>query len=509
MTLIKIEGTQVRGGVYHLNLRIPADAAAYYPGKTHIRRSLKTADRKTADDAVILAKGELINAVARARQGETLKEAVAALPADQRAVYEEAGGLSGLLSSFTRSDTARAFLMAGGGVTDAELRGEVPSRTERKLAEAHLKTDLDFLAATTATTAKTLKALGQPVVASATFGLRELSKAYVEAKGTGGQTADAMMGIVERFIELHGDVELTDLTIAHLRDYSEAIRHLPAVTAAKKMRGMELPELIQMAKVKGLTAIGDKTRARHVAMLKALTSWAPSQGYLTADPWDAYKLSVQRGKHSAQKPRAPFSAAQAEAILDEAKTYPVEAIDRWAPMLAAYQGARQEEIGQLRVADIHQVGEVWAMRITDEGDGQKVKNAASFRTIPLHQKVLDAGFVAFAKTRPADGFLFMEKPRWGDMRDVEPDKRGRVAAAYQKRFGKKLRDKLKIADPRVTFHSFRHTWEDAAENTDMPQTHRRDLAGRTKAGDSQAGYGDGPKLSAMKVSLDKIDPLAN
>ncbi len=516
----RIEGTKQRDGFYHLNLRIPAEAVSAFGGKSHLRRSLRTADPAEALRQVTLEKARIIEAVQRARQRDTLSDAVEALPPDQRQLYDEAGGLEGLLRQYAAHDKARAFMTAGGAVigSDTQVAGvkvqdgrvyllpQVSSSGERTIAEAGHKAELTALDRIKESEAKTLRALGEDVPTST--GLRELLRAYVKAKGTGDQTAEAMGGVVGRFIELHGDVAVEDLTITHLREYVAAIEGLPAVTSSNKLRGQKLLDLLTVGRAEGLRSITDVTRARHVSMLKALTAFAPGQGYLLSDPWAAYKFIAAKKKHSAKKSRAPFTGDQVALVLQEAARQPVATIDHWAPLLAAYQGARKEEIGQLTGADVFEEGGVWVMRITDEGDGQKVKNAASFRTIPLHKEVLRAGFHDFAASRPKGEFLFREAARWGGkLHPMRADARGRLTEPFGKRFSRRLREGLGITDRRLTFHSFRHAWEDAAEDVDMPQTHRRELAGRSKAGDSQAGYGNGPRLEALRISLNKLDPL--
>lgn len=503
----RIEGTKQRAGVYHLNLRIPGEAMEAFGGKTHLRRSLRTADPTEALRQVTLEKARLIEAVDRARQREAMSDAVAALPLEQRELFRDAGGLEGLLRRFHATATARTFLTAGGALTESELSGEAPGIGEAEYARDVHRAELAALSRSAETEGRALRALGEAVPTC--NGLRELLASYVKVKGLGDQTAGAIGSIVGRFIELHGDLALEELTITHLREYVDAIATLPRVTSSARLRGQKLPDLLRIGAAEGLEAISDATRGQHVAHLKSLTAFAPGQGYLASDPWGAYKFIAAKKKHSAKKPRAPFPGAHVERILAAAATLPPETIDRWAPLLAAFQGARREEIGQLTGADVFEDGGVWVMRITDEGEGQKVKNAASFRTIPLHAAVLKAGFHDFASARPGDGFIFREAERWGGkLNPMRADARGRLTESYGKRFSRLLRDGLGIADKRLTFHSFRHTWEDAAENAEMPQTHRRELAGRSKAGDSQAGYGNGPRLSALRDSLNRLDPLA-
>ncbi len=436
-----VAGTKLRGATFHLNLRIPVEAQPAFGGKSHLRGSLRTSDPKTAREAVTKARAKIIEAVEQARQRDTLSEAVTALPPEQRELYEEAGGLEGLLQQYAASEKARAFLIAGGAVTESELQGRVPSSGERLVAEAVHKAELAAIDQTAQAEAKLLHTLGQDV--ETVDGLRELLAAYVKAKGTGDQTADAMGGIVGRFIELHGDLPLSDLTIAHLREYSGAIEHLPAITSSKRLRGQKLPVLIKIAQAEGLQPVSVKTRAKHISMLKALTAFAPGQGYMDSDPWAAFKFIAPKVKHSAQKPRAPFTGDQVAQVLAMASKADPATIDHWAPLLATYQGARREEIGQLMAADVFEDDGVWVMRITDEGEGQKVKNAASFRTIPLHQALIEAGFHIFAAGRPNGEYLFREAKRWGGkLSPMRADARGRLTEPFGKRFSRMLREKL-------------------------------------------------------------------
>ena len=510
MALPKVDGTKVRGDTYHLNLRIPVSLQARYDGKTHLRGSLRTSDHKVAAQAVMLARAKFVEEGRDAERRADLGVLVAGLRPDQRTLFEEAGGtLEGLLDALELSKEGLAFAAVGSSDYDSDMP---VTPLERRLEEARDRVAYAELESQAVQEAKVLAALGEKVaLPGSAFGLVELAANYFDDKGTDQQTREAYGYVVRRFIEFHGDVALDDLTTAHLREYASAVSGLPAVTSSKKMRGLPFKDAVAVAAAEGLKTIGEATRAKHISMLKALTAYAVPQGYMSSDPWAQYKLVKAKRKHSArEKPRAPFAPSDARRIIKYAALEYAEAtIDRWAPILACYQGARREEIGQLMGNDIFEENGVWAMRITDEGEAQKLKNEASLRTIPLHPEVVASGFVDFAKGRVGGEFLFREAERWGGkLEPMRPDNRGRVSEGYGKRFSRMLRTKLAIKDRRLVFHSFRHLWEDAAENAEIPQTHRRDLAGRTKAGDSQAIYGDGPRLAALLKSLSKIDPLS-
>ena len=57
----------------------------------------------------------------------------------------------------------------------------------------------------------------------------------------------------------------------------------------------------------------------------------------------------------------------------------------WIPLIAAFTGARLNEIAQLGTDDLEELGGVWSFRITDEGGHHSLKNAQSKRQIPMHR----------------------------------------------------------------------------------------------------------------------------
>ena len=517
-TLPHVEGTIVRNGNYHLKLHIPHAIREFYGNKPHVRRSLRTADPRQAERAVILQRAEFHQKEMERERLANLPKLVEALRPDQRKLFDEAGGLEGLLEVFQRSLTVLAFAEPGSTDPIHMVAGpdyEPPEPVDpydARFEEAQDRTANEVLRADAVAEGKTLKALGQKVkIPGEVFGLGELADVYADEKKQPTKTKGNFATVVRRFIEYHGDIALEDLTLAHLREYGSAVLKLPKHTSSAKLRGLSMPDLIRVADAEGLERVGATTRDKDLSILKALTSFGKGQGYMQSDPWRGYSAITAKGKYARRgKPRHPFKPDQVRAILDHvASNRDARTVDRWAPMLAAYQGARIEEICQMRGDDVYQVGETWVMRITDEGEEQKVKNASSYRVIPLHSAVIKAGFLDYAKSRTGPQPLFQEfEGRSRQLVDVRPDTDGRMAGHFGKRFSRMLRKDIGIEDRTRTFHSFRHTWEDAAGDVGMYQAHRKMLAGRSGEQGSQDGYGDGAMQKALAVSLNKIDPLA-
>ena len=219
--------------------------------------------------------------------------------------------------------------------------------------------------------------------------------------------------------------------------------------------------------------------------MKGFMGFAVAQGYRQDDPWTAFKLPKSKSKHSAQKKesRRPFTAEEVHQILDyvsgsNAPRYGKTTIDYWGPWIAAHHGTRIQEVCQLRLCDFAERDGVWSMHITDEGEGMRAKSSSSVRWVPVHPRLIDQGLKAHVeamrKGRAADAGAFEEWEK-KHLRSLQGDNRGRVSGNYGKRFGRLLREKLKIDDKRAVFHSFRHRLQDAADSVGIPDAHRRDL----------------------------------
>ncbi|QUP53514.1 tyrosine-type recombinase/integrase [Ralstonia syzygii] len=156
----------------------------------------------------------------------------------------------------------------------------------------------------------------------------------------------------------------------------------------------------------------------------------------------------------------------------------------WLPRLARWTGARLNELHQLRKDDVQTREGVTGLLITDEGEhapgvALRLKNAGSRRWVPLAEPVQD--FAGWIGKRP-DGPLF----------PAAPNKYGIVSDGFSKRYGRFLRDTLKIKDKRVTFHSWRHGFADMCRAAGVAPDVRMALMGHTEGGVSGTyGSGDG------------------
>ena len=557
-----VKGTRIRGSnrMYALNLRIPvALQKEFYKGKEWLRDAIGTDSKVKAGEAVTKAKADFILQAeelnrrsilateATNQQAEelnrlaTLAKAIATLPPDQRAIFEEAGTAERLRVQYDRSATARAFLIAGRGFTEPtpevedgdsqRIRGdgfvvmhtkkppsmvvgaeaEAPTISERAMLEAAHKAELAAFDASTADEAKTLRALGQNVKDPASFGFRELITALEGFNSVKPGTVARWRMVADRFIDFASDIPLKNLTVDHIRDFTIAYRKLPAQQNTIALRKLAFTEKIKFGTAYNLPPLDEETIRQHIGAIKALIPLAISAGYMAVDPWTAFRLISPRQKQSdaKSKKRLPFTADMAKTTLADAATRDSGSVDRWGPMLAAFMGARQGEICQILGQNVYQTDGTWCIDLTDADDRQSVKNASSDRTVPVHQTLIDAGFIEFAQTCAPQEYLFQNETAKG-LIPMTPNDKGQISIEFSGRFNKRLRTKLNILDPRYTFHSYRHLFEDCATAVSMNLVHNLELAGRSKqALGSKGGYGLGARMKALKRSIDKINPLVD
>ena len=168
------------------------------------------------------------------------------------------------------------------------------------------------------------------------------------------------------------------------------------------------------------------------------------------------------------------------------ETLHMTAAKRWAPILAAFSGARISEITQLRKEDVRMEGGRWIARITPDAGSVK---AGGYRDVPLHRQLISLGF---------DKFLEAAKPGPLFHGASNPEKFATAAQSISDELGKWLHS-LKLVPKGVRpNYGWRHRLKTTALNLglimrviDAMQGH----AGRT-AGES---YGDVTIIAKTRV----------
>ncbi len=142
----------------------------------------------------------------------------------------------------------------------------------------------------------------------------------------------------------------------------------------------------------------------------------------------------------------------------------------WMPWIALYSGMRMREIIQLEIKDIRREGNVTYMDVNTDGDGKSLKNHASKRQVPIHPKLVELGFLDYIESLRRQGHKLVFPM-------AKPTADGLPSNLYTKHFSRYLKA-TGIKHPKLSFHSFRHTFIDqAARQAKLPDHMIKALVG--------------------------------
>jgi len=444
-----------RGNRYSIRRKIPSDLQAHY-GKTEMVKALGTSD---PSEAANLCRAESV------RQDQEFAAVRASL---RKAPFE-----------LSREDVECMEEMAATAWADqkeqdrrAKRREEIRSvlleviGTGDHTAVAALLTPVSPAATTAPTTRRKSTLLADrpgrgayapvPVVVMHLAGLVEK---WARERKPNPRTIDIADKVVARFYQHCGRFPLSEITRRHAIDFKD-----------KLLAAGQTPT----------------NTDKQLTILRTLLNFAIANDLTQTNAALGIKVGERK---NAKAVRLPFDASALQAIFSSPvytagfrpKGCAGEAA-YWIPLLALFTGARLEELAQLRPVDIYEdtyhdtddtERRVWVLRITNEGEGQGVKNVGSVRRFPIHTELLKRGFLQYVHDRAALPRIF---------ESLKMDKYGAEGAVFGNWFGKYLRTTCKVEDRRMVFHSFRHGFKDAAREAGVPEDVADAITGHSGGG---------------------------
>ncbi len=296
---------------------------------------------------------------------------------------------------------------------------------------------------------------------------------------------------VDMFIQLHGNLSVSDLRRSHARTYREALQLVPKVRTGTLLKA-SLPELSEYGRTHpSVTKVSHGTVNKQLGALQAIAGWGHHHGLVPEDvPWSD-PFSEMRLEED-QSEREPFNARDLQIIFNAPlfteRRRPIGAKAEagiWLPLLALFAGARQAEYAGLRASDIRIDEEtgvplMWFAR--DTRAGRRLKTKTSERVVPVHPQLVTLGLLKYVAARRKEGDRAWLFPT------VAPDRQGALSA-WSKWWGRYLRTHVGINDRNKVYHSFRHGFQDALRRTTPDEELRDALTGRSSGKSVSRTYG--------------------
>lgn len=538
-----MEGVQKIGGVWKIRRRIPADCAAAFGVKEFYTRSLGTSDRKLAMQlaAPLLAEiDQRIEVIRAGASGGALSTARKAfLPMDRQRAFEAIAswrrrtiqaaseqGWSGLLPTLdnveaVRLSGIRMVLRTGGlpegfddhmaGALGVPVEHPVLRRAELREAFRSAWSDVedridefrhdrfdgwpeDEEPASTA---------AAPLASGVT--LLDLYDLWAATK----TLAPRQRGYVERLSEFLGAPDICRITPIDLDRFLVELRKWP--NTKRDLSGMDFLAVISDAQREpGYLRLNEKTVWNWTTTYKAMLEFAVQRDLLAKNP---AAHMMKKPSAEASNEREPYEPEDLAVIFEaplfrgnDGKGMRANRGDKiikdhryWLPVLAHYTGARVGELASLHTDEVREEGGIWFIDLTERplsGD-RRVKNRSARRIIPLHEDLIDLGFVDHIRRTVTD-MVFSELNGPGKASDKFVKWWGRWCerTAPLKGHG--------IDDPAKTFHSFRHSWKRAARQSGVKEEVHDLISGHAGGNGVARSYGKGADLKTLRTAVDEI-----
>ncbi|EGS6761510.1 DUF6538 domain-containing protein [Vibrio alginolyticus] len=302
---------------------------------------------------------------------------------------------------------------------------------------------------------------------------------------------------IERLIEVIGDLDVTEVTRAHIVEFRDTLLQLPKSKIAS-IRNRPLLEQIELVKIQGLETLSATTVKNCLRKTSVVFSYAVELGIIDSNPHVGVRVATAEKKTEANEGKGYTDSEmrrlfQADVFNDVNARKPYGMACYWVPLLCRYTGARLEEMSQLHKSDVSQSDSGIHYLNIRRGEGQSVKNNSSLRHVPIPAHLIELGFLDYVAE--SVGFLFPE---------LKENKYGKKSAALSKWWGQTVRS-LGIHTTQPA-HAFRHTFKTALRRLGIADTVSDAITGHTPAGVG-GSYGT-VELETKREAIDRLPRLA-
>ena len=299
-------------------------------------------------------------------------------------------------------------------------------------------------------------------------------------------------------IEGFGDIELGKINQEMGTRLKTQIKKLPK--NSKKLpqyRNKNFHELIEMDVD---TKISDTTVNKHLTHLSSFMDWSKRHGYASLNPFAGLKL---RKTVSARDERDRFTEKELKKIffkhtyLDQTNIESKKHAYYWVPLISLFSGLRLNEICSLYIDNVREISgnhreKRWCFDILEEPERpqKKLKNLASRRIIPIHDTLIQLGFIDFLellKSRRYPDKLWKEKRVFEELPFGEGSYIRNVSRWWNSRF----LPKLGLKTSKKNFHSLRHTASDHLKQKGVEPHFINELLGHSQGNIDLDRYGNG------------------
>lgn len=339
-----------------------------------------------------------------------------------------------------------------------------------------------------------------PISAPKKHLIRKMSEAledYISQKSNTKQpltqrNADEFRQSVEEVIDVLGNKSLDEYDTQQFREFEAIMLKVPArYRASSKLDKKGNPLKFYNKTIREISELGsDSCFGEYTISQKLQNIQSIYKHFQVKSPLDNFVF-----KTTPDNIRRNLKESEIQKLADFAATLPESAY--WYVLCCMFTGARPNEISQLTNNDIRQDDDgIWYFDIND-ADLKKLKNKQSNRNVPIHSKLIDAGFLNYVKK--IQGNIFSKSPKSSDWSNY--------ASAYViEPFLSENKIPKQTKEGNIVFYCLRHSFITYLINEKHAEVRFvQELVGHEQGTGTTKNYTHGQcQLSKLREELEKL-----
>ena len=277
---------------------------------------------------------------------------------------------------------------------------------------------------------------------------------------------------LERFFQ---DKDLSTINYDDLIDFRSALLYIPDNVQKYFDIDATFDEIVDGTEEQDLKKLSNNTINKIIQRVNKYLSYMIKLNYMKS-----LDLTIPKYPDDSKK-REAYTYDEIQKIKEVVEN--IEE-DKFITNIAIYQGMRLKEITQLTKNDIVKINDIYCIDINTNNE-KTTKTKKSVRIIPIHNKLIEIGFLDFVNSKNDGENLFV----------IDNLK-------FTKYYGRKYKD---LINEEKTFYSLRHSFVNELIQNNQKTEHIQAFVGHSQDAKITFGYSDPINTKLLKELLEFID----
>lgn len=258
------------------------------------------------------------------------------------------------------------------------------------------------------------------------------------------------------------------------REYGPIVREFQSVVGSKPVHQLTHDDAVKYYEhTAARTDIKLGTKKRNLTRIKTLLNFGRDQYRL---PDITGPLQIDADYKKTHDSYVRFSKDDLAALF-ASEAYKSNSFKKasqyWLPLIGLYSGARIDEPASLLVSEVQQRDGVWCYFMSSDEANGGGKNRFAPRWVPIHPKLIEAGFLMYCETVKAEGHYRL----FPEMGNAERDGCGKRATVDFTEYRRSVGVGALQGRSNKAYHSFRSTLVSELKDRGIDGDMRRSLVG--------------------------------